>query len=89
MLILNETELRQGRGLELWFAAHLEDEEIFIGIDADTVIARDAVALLVPHFLNTRVGAVAGNAKVGNRVNLWTAGRRSNTSPARTLSDAR
>jgi peptidoglycan-N-acetylglucosamine deacetylase len=36
------------------------------------VIARDAVALLVPHFLNLKVGAVAGNAKVGNRVNLWT-----------------
>jgi peptidoglycan-N-acetylglucosamine deacetylase len=48
------------------------DEEIFVGIDADTVIARDAVALLVPHFLNLKVGAVAGNAKVGNRVNLWT-----------------
>jgi peptidoglycan-N-acetylglucosamine deacetylase len=48
------------------------DEEIFIGIDADTVVAKEAVALLVPHFQNPRVGAVAGNAKVGNRVNLWT-----------------
>src|SRR5262249_48084264 len=48
------------------------DEEIFVGIDADTVIARDAVALLVPHFVDSKVGAVAGNAKVGNRVNLWT-----------------
>jgi cellulose synthase/poly-beta-1,6-N-acetylglucosamine synthase-like glycosyltransferase len=27
---------------------------------------------MVPHFLNPKVGAVAGNAKVGNRVNLWT-----------------
>src|SRR5262249_13296058 len=35
-------------------------------------IARDAVALLVPHFVDSKVGAVAGNAKVGNRVNLWT-----------------
>src|SRR5713226_8822939 len=52
---------------------HLQrDEEIFVGIDADTVIARDAIALLVPHFLDAKVGAVAGNAKVGNRVNLWT-----------------
>jgi peptidoglycan-N-acetylglucosamine deacetylase len=52
---------------------HLDsNEEIFLGIDADTVIARNAVALLVPHFLNPRIGAVAGNAKVGNRVNLWT-----------------
>jgi len=48
------------------------DEEVFVGIDADTVIAREAISLLVPHFLNPKVGAVAGNAKVGNRVNLWT-----------------
>ena len=26
----------------------------------------------MPHFLNPKVGAVAGNAKVGNRINLWT-----------------
>jgi cellulose synthase/poly-beta-1,6-N-acetylglucosamine synthase-like glycosyltransferase len=26
----------------------------------------------VPHFADSTVGAVAGNAKVGNRVNLWT-----------------
>jgi cellulose synthase/poly-beta-1,6-N-acetylglucosamine synthase-like glycosyltransferase/peptidoglycan/xylan/chitin deacetylase (PgdA/CDA1 family)/spore germination protein YaaH len=51
---------------------HLRDEEIFVGIDADTVIARDAISRLVPHFLNPKVGAVAGNAKVGNRMNLWT-----------------
>ena len=48
------------------------EEEIFVGIDADTVIAKDAIALLLPHFRNPKVGAVAGNAKVGNRVNLWT-----------------
>jgi cellulose synthase/poly-beta-1,6-N-acetylglucosamine synthase-like glycosyltransferase/peptidoglycan/xylan/chitin deacetylase (PgdA/CDA1 family) len=51
---------------------HLQDEEIFVGIDADTVIAPTAISRLVPHFLNSKVGAVAGNAKVGNRVNLWT-----------------
>ncbi len=51
---------------------HLTDEEFFVGIDADTVIAPDAVARLVPHFADPKVGAVAGNAKVGNRVNLWT-----------------
>src|SRR6202051_3167383 len=36
---------------------HIGDAELFVGIDADTIIA--------PH-------AVAGNAKVGTRVNLWT-----------------
>ncbi|HXZ32777.1 MAG TPA: glycosyltransferase [Terriglobales bacterium] len=51
---------------------HLRDEEIFVGIDADTVIAPNAISRLVPHFVNPKVAAVAGNAKVGNRINLWT-----------------
>ncbi|WP_419803765.1 polysaccharide deacetylase family protein [Terriglobus sp.] len=50
----------------------LVHEELYVGIDADTVIAHDAIARLVPHFANPKIGAVAGNAKVGNRVNLWT-----------------
>src|SRR5271157_4225777 len=51
---------------------HIGDAEIFVGIDADTIIAPDAILRMVPHFLNPKVAAVAGNAKVGNRVNLWT-----------------
>jgi peptidoglycan-N-acetylglucosamine deacetylase len=51
---------------------HIGDAELFVGIDADTIIASDAIARLVPHFVNPKVGAIAGNAKVGNRVNLWT-----------------
>jgi peptidoglycan-N-acetylglucosamine deacetylase len=51
---------------------HIQDAEIFVGIDADTIIASDAISRLVPHFINPKVGAIAGNAKVGNRVNLWT-----------------
>jgi cellulose synthase/poly-beta-1,6-N-acetylglucosamine synthase-like glycosyltransferase/peptidoglycan/xylan/chitin deacetylase (PgdA/CDA1 family)/spore germination protein YaaH len=51
---------------------HIGAAEIFVGIDADTIIAPDAIARMVPHFLNPKVAAVAGNAKVGNRVNLWT-----------------
>ena len=51
---------------------HIGDAEVFVGIDADTIVAPDAIARLVPHFLNPKVAAVAGNAKVGNRVNLWT-----------------
>jgi cellulose synthase/poly-beta-1,6-N-acetylglucosamine synthase-like glycosyltransferase/peptidoglycan/xylan/chitin deacetylase (PgdA/CDA1 family)/spore germination protein YaaH len=47
-------------------------EEVYVGIDADTVVAADAIARLVPHFEDPRIGAMAGNAKVGNRVNLWT-----------------
>jgi cellulose synthase/poly-beta-1,6-N-acetylglucosamine synthase-like glycosyltransferase/peptidoglycan/xylan/chitin deacetylase (PgdA/CDA1 family) len=51
--------------------AHVE-EDIFIGIDADTMIAPDAISRLVPHFADPNIAAVAGNTKVGNRVNLWT-----------------
>ena len=47
-------------------------EEVYVGIDADTVIATDAISKLIPHFEDLRIGAMAGNAKVGNRVNLWT-----------------
>ena len=47
-------------------------KEIYVGIDADTVIATDAISKLIPHFEDPRIGAMAGNAKVGNRVNLWT-----------------
>ncbi len=51
---------------------HIQNAELFVGIDADTIIADDAISRLVPHFINPKVGAIAGNAKVGNRVNLWT-----------------
>ncbi len=51
---------------------HIGDAKIFVGIDADTIIAPDAIVRMVPHFLDPKVAAVAGNAKVGNRVNLWT-----------------
>ena len=61
-----------GKAEALNFALEYVDEEIYVGIDADGVIAHDAISRLVPHFANPHIGAVAGNAKVGNRVNLWT-----------------
>jgi cellulose synthase/poly-beta-1,6-N-acetylglucosamine synthase-like glycosyltransferase/peptidoglycan/xylan/chitin deacetylase (PgdA/CDA1 family) len=61
-----------GKAAALNYALDQLDEEFYVGIDADTVIAADAIAKLIPHFEDPRVGAVAGNAKVGNRVNLWT-----------------
>jgi peptidoglycan-N-acetylglucosamine deacetylase len=66
------TKPNAGKAEALNFALHHLHEEIYVGIDADTVIASDAVSKLVCHFADPRVGAVAGNAKVGNRVNLWT-----------------
>ncbi|MEO8735780.1 MAG: glycosyltransferase [Edaphobacter sp.] len=66
------TKPNAGKAEALNFALQYFDEEIYVGIDADTVIAHDAIAKLVPLFANPKIGAVAGNAKVGNRVNLWT-----------------
>jgi len=61
-----------GKAAALNYAVERLTEEFYVGIDADTVIATDAIAKLMPHFEDPLVGAVAGNAKVGNRVNLWT-----------------
>jgi len=61
-----------GKAAALNYALDRLSEEIYVGIDADTVIAADAISKLIPHFEDPRIGAIAGNAKVGNRVNLWT-----------------
>ena len=66
------TKPNGGKAAALNFALEHLTEEIYVGIDADTVIAPDAISKLIPHFMDPTVGAVAGNAKVGNRVNLWT-----------------
>ncbi|HZY63839.1 MAG TPA: polysaccharide deacetylase family protein [Edaphobacter sp.] len=66
------TKPNAGKAEALNHALPYIDEEIYVGIDADTVIAHDAVGRLVPLFANPKIGAVAGNAKVGNKVNLWT-----------------
>ena len=66
------TKPNGGKADALNFALAQTDEEIYVGIDADGVIAHDAITRLVCHFANPHIGAVAGNAKVGNRVNLWT-----------------
>ncbi|KKK40065.1 transposase [Mesobacillus campisalis] len=46
--------------------------EIVIALDADTLIAENAISLLVSHFRNEQVAAVSGNVKVGNKGNLLT-----------------
>ena len=66
------TKPNGGKAAALNFALDLLHEDFYVGIDADTIIASDAISKLIPHFEDPAVGAVAGNAKVGNRVNLWT-----------------
>lgn len=46
--------------------------EIIIALDADTQFEVDTIAKLARWFVDPAIGAVAGNAKVGNRHNLVT-----------------
>lgn len=46
--------------------------EIIIALDADTIFARDTIRNLIRRFADPIVGAVAGNVKVGNRINTLT-----------------
>jgi len=45
---------------------------VVVALDADTHFEKDAISKLVRWFQDPTVGAVAGNAKVGNRVNMIT-----------------
>ena len=70
--LLVVTHANGGKAEALNYGLQFVTEEVYIGIDADTVIAPDAIAKLIPRMADPKVGAVAGNAKVGNRINLWT-----------------
>ncbi len=46
--------------------------EVVVALDADTQFNTDTISRLVRWFADSEVGAVAGNAKVGNRINMIT-----------------
>ena len=46
--------------------------DIVVALDADTQFDRNTISRLVRWFSNPEVGAVAGNAKVGNRISMIT-----------------
>lgn len=66
------TKPNGGKSAALNFGIAHSDAEVIVALDADTVFNRDTLRILVSHFEDPAVGAVAGNAKVGNRVNLMT-----------------
>jgi cellulose synthase/poly-beta-1,6-N-acetylglucosamine synthase-like glycosyltransferase/peptidoglycan/xylan/chitin deacetylase (PgdA/CDA1 family)/spore germination protein YaaH len=61
-----------GKPAALNFGIAQTAAEIVVALDADTVFSRDTILKLVRHFADPKVGAVAGNTKVGNRINLLT-----------------
>jgi peptidoglycan-N-acetylglucosamine deacetylase len=61
-----------GKASALNFGLTRINADVVLILDADTVLGKDAVGFLARHFADPRVGAVAGNAIVGNPVNLIT-----------------
>ncbi|HVH31075.1 MAG TPA: glycosyltransferase [bacterium] len=64
------TQPNRGKGQALNFGISQTQAPIIVTIDADTIVRPETIDNLVPPFANPRVGAVAGNAKVGNRRRL-------------------
>jgi cellulose synthase/poly-beta-1,6-N-acetylglucosamine synthase-like glycosyltransferase len=67
-----ERQANAGKAAALNHAIALARGEVLVCLDADTLFTPRTLPRLARHFADPRVGAVAGNVKVGNRVNLWT-----------------
>ncbi len=61
-----------GKARALNEALKLAQGDVIVALDADTQFEKTTIARLSRWFADPGVGAVAGNAKVGNRVNLVT-----------------
>jgi cellulose synthase/poly-beta-1,6-N-acetylglucosamine synthase-like glycosyltransferase/spore germination protein YaaH/peptidoglycan/xylan/chitin deacetylase (PgdA/CDA1 family) len=66
------TKINGGKASALNYGIAHSNAAYVICIDADTKLLPDAVSKLMMHFRFSQVGAVAGNVKVGNQVNLLT-----------------
>ncbi|MCA1841712.1 MAG: glycosyltransferase [Actinobacteria bacterium] len=62
-----------GKAAALNHGLLLATTDVAVVLDADTVVSPGLLAAFAPHFGDPRVGAVAGNVKVGNRRNLLAA----------------
>jgi len=61
-----------GKASALNYGISVAGGKYIVCIDADTQLKHDAVSQLMKYFANDRVGAVAGNVKVGNERNILT-----------------
>ena len=61
-----------GKASALNFGVERASGDVIVALDADTLFPPGAIAALIAPLADPKVGAVAGNAKVGNRINLVT-----------------
>jgi cellulose synthase/poly-beta-1,6-N-acetylglucosamine synthase-like glycosyltransferase/peptidoglycan/xylan/chitin deacetylase (PgdA/CDA1 family)/spore germination protein YaaH len=61
-----------GKSLALNYGIERSAGEIIVTLDADTQFSSNTIEKLIRRFADRRIAAVAGNAKVGNRINILT-----------------
>ena len=66
------TKPNGGKASALNFGIEQATGEILVCIDADTILSADAIAKMISYFADSKVGAVAGNVRVGNKLNMLT-----------------
>jgi cellulose synthase/poly-beta-1,6-N-acetylglucosamine synthase-like glycosyltransferase/peptidoglycan/xylan/chitin deacetylase (PgdA/CDA1 family)/spore germination protein YaaH len=66
------SEANEGKATALNTGLRRAKGEIVVALDADTLFAPQTLGALAHRFYDPRLGAVAGNAKVGNRINIVT-----------------
>jgi peptidoglycan-N-acetylglucosamine deacetylase len=66
------TKENAGKAEALNFGLRVSEGGIIVALDADTIFQPETIGSLVARFRDPLIGAVAGNAKVGNRVNIVT-----------------
>ncbi|MDD3079634.1 MAG: glycosyltransferase [Paludibacter sp.] len=66
------TKENGGKAAALNFGIEHASGKIMVCIDADTFLPPEAVTLLIPYFADEKTGAVAGNVRVGNKLNMLT-----------------
>lgn len=66
------TKINGGKASALNDGIRMASGKFIVCIDADTQLKTDAVRQMMKYFIDERVGAVAGNVKVGNEKNVLT-----------------
>ena len=66
------SEANEGKATALNTGLRHAKGEIVIALDADTLFAPQTIGALAQRVYDPKMGAVAGNAKVGNRINIVT-----------------
>ena len=65
-------KINGGKAEALNFGWRKANGDVIIALDADTLFRTHTIAALAHRFADEKIGAIAGNAKVGNRINVVT-----------------